>query len=232
MRFGRSFACALLATVMSAGCSDTREETQSHMRDHFERASDLHAAIINGDLARARESASWIREHEPMTSSPPSWDPYVERLRGAADQVIHASDVESVASAAGLIVRTCGTCHAALAEEMTFTASPSPPDDPATISHMQRHNWAAERLWEGLAIPSEEAWATGIQTLNESALGPEDLAAATLSPSELSTLTERVHELGEEGAQAVSWNARTSVYGRLISTCAACHQQFQRNEPS
>jgi cytochrome c553 len=216
-------AFSLTAVVLLAACSERGEDVQIHMQEHFEKASEVHAAIIQGDLDAARGPAGWIMEHEPIDKSRPSWDPYVETLRGAADQVRQAPDLQTAAMAASVMVRTCGSCHEALSDGVTFSASPLPPSDLSTVSHMQRHNWAAERMWEGLAIPSQEAWAQGIQSLAEVPLRPETLSPDSALAPQVAALVEQVHDLGEEGAQAVSWRTRTSVYGRLIATCASCH---------
>lgn len=223
-RTWRSAALVATGAVIVAACGDRGEEVRAHMQEHFTKAGEIHAAILRGDLAATREPASWIMQHEPIEGSPPSWDPYVETLRGAADQVRQAADVQTAAMAASVMVQTCGSCHAALSEGVIFTASPTPPSDPSTLSHMARHNWAAERMWEGLAVPSQEAWAQGIQLLAEIPLQPEAMSADSAVAGEVAALANQIHDLGEEGAQAVSWRTRTSVYGRLIATCASCHQ--------
>ena len=225
-------AFSVTAVVVVAACGGRGEEVQVHMQEHFEKASEVHAAVLRGDLDAAREPAGWIMEHQPIDGSPPTWDPYVETLRGAADQVRQAADLQTAAMATSVMVQTCGNCHVALSEGVTFSASPTPPSDPSTVSHMQRHNWAAERMWEGLAIPSQEAWSQGIQSLAELSLRPASLTADSTLDPQVAALADRVHDLGEEGAQAVSWRARTSVYGRLISTCGSCHQLLQSTGPS
>ncbi|MDH3456178.1 MAG: hypothetical protein OER90_04995 [Gemmatimonadota bacterium] len=227
----RRAAFSVAAVVIVAACQDRGEDVRIHMQEHFEKASEVHAAILQGDLDAARGPAGWIMEHEPIDESPPSWDPYVETLRGAADQVRQAADLRTAAMAASVMVRTCGNCHEALSDGVTFSASPLPPSDLSVVSHMQRHNWAAERMWEGLAIPSQEAWAQGIQSLAEVPLRPETLSTDSTSAVQVATLVEQVHDLGEEGAQAVSWRTRTSVYGRLIATCASCHLLLSAGPP-
>lgn len=227
----RRAALLVVAVVVVAACQNRGEDVRIHMQEHFEKAGEIHAAIIQGDLSAARAPAGWIMEHEPVDGSPPSWDPYVETLRGAADQVRQAADLRTAAMATSVMVGTCGNCHEALSEGVTFSASPIPPSDPSTVSHMLRHNWAAERMWEGLAIPSQEAWAQGIQLLAEVPLAPETLSADSALAGQIAALVEQVHNLGEEGAQAVSWRTRTSVYGRLIAACASCHRLVRSAGP-
>jgi mono/diheme cytochrome c family protein len=200
---------------------------REHMQGHFDEAMTVHAAVIDGDLESAKEAASWIVEHERV-DAPSGWDPHIASMRDVAQEVVDAESVGAAAHAASQLTRTCGGCHTALAPEATFTASPAPPDDPQIVPHMLRHNWAIERMWEGLTMSSVEAWNLGAQELSGT---PVSLDAMTVEAGEeqaVSALAQRVHQLGAQAANEVAWGGRTDVYGQLLATCAACHQRVRQ----
>lgn len=211
-----------VAVLAAVSCRSRTEAVRTHMQEHFTQAGLVHAAVVAGDLAAVAEAARWIAEHDPV-DAPASWDPYIATMRREALVLLTAADVEPAAAAAASLVRTCGDCHGSLSDGVTFTASPGPIPEPGAVPHMRRHNWAVERMWEGLALPSVEAWNEGAAALEEAPLTAEELNAEP----EAAALAQQVHDLGREAAATVSWRARTEVYGRLIATCAGCHQQLR-----
>lgn len=86
---------------------------------------------------------------------------------------------------------------------------------------MQRHQWAADRLWEGLIGPSDAAWSRGIRMLAEAPLHGTEPSWDTASDGD--ELARRVHELGSEAASALLPHARATVYGEMLGLCADCH---------
>jgi hypothetical protein len=211
-----------VAVLVAVSCRTRTEAVRTHMQEHFTQAGLVHAAVVAGDLAAVAAPARWIAEHDPV-DAPASWDPYISTMRREASVLLTASDIEAAAASAASLIRTCGDCHGSLSEGVTFTASPGPIPEPGAVPHMRRHNWAAERMWEGLAMPSVEAWNQGAAALDEAPLTAEELNAEP----EVTALAQHVHDLGRAAAAALTWRARTDVYGQLIATCAACHQQLR-----
>jgi len=215
-----------VVVLVAVSCRTRTDAVRTHMQEHFTQAGLVHAAVVGGDLATVAAPARWIAEHDPV-EAPASWDPYISTMRREASVLVTASDIEAAAASAANLIRTCGDCHGSLSAGVTFTASPGPIPEPGAVPHMRRHNWAAERMWEGLARPSVEAWNQGAAALEEAPLTAEELNAEP----DVAALAQHVHDLGREAAATVSWRARTEVYGRFIATCAACHQQLRAEEP-
>jgi cytochrome c553 len=197
------------------------------MQDHFDHAAAIHAAVIQGDVEASQESARWIVEHGQV-DAPSSWDAYIESMRSTAQQVLDAPGVGAAADAASRLTRTCGSCHSAHAPRATFTASPAPADDPQVVPHMLRHNWAIERMWEGLTMSSVDAWNRGAQELSGTPVSMDAMSVEEGAEDAVSALAHRVHQLGAQGANEVGWGGRTNVYGELLATCAACHQRVRQ----
>lgn len=218
------FAAAALAVV---SCRPRSEMVREHMQDHFDHATAIHAAVIEGDVEACLESARWIVEHEQI-NAPSSWDSHLVSMRSTAQQLIDAPGIGAAADAASRLTRTCGSCHSAYAPQATFTASPAPADDPQLVPHMLRHNWAIERMWEGLTMPSVEAWNLGAQELSGTPVSMDAMSIQEGEEDAVSALAHRVHQLAAQGANEVGWGGRTAVYGELLATCAACHQRVRQ----
>jgi len=230
MPYHRLFRTSVLLTAAGLAliaCRPRSEVVREHMQDHFDYATAIHAAIIDGDLEASREAARWVADHEGI-DAPSSWDSYLESMRSTAQQVANAPSVGAAADGASRLTRACGSCHSTLAPEATFTASPAPADDPMIVPHMLRHNWAIERMWEGLTMSSVEAWNLGAQELSGTPVSMDAMSVEEGAAEAVSALAHRVHQLGAQGAAEVGWGGRTDVYGQLLTTCAACHQRVRQ----
>ena len=217
---------------LSAQESVSEEESAAaeHMHDHLTQITTIRAFITMGRIEGTRQPANWLATHETLAELPSSYEPFVEFMRSSARQVENAEDLETAANAVSLMAQNCGNCHSAshVAVEFGFDDLPSEWSDSET--HMQRHQWAMDRLWEGLIGPSDAAWARGTAMLAEEALHATEVSAnATAAEAEeLENIAREVHELGRAGAGLTSPNDRSPVYGRILGLCAECHTRVGR----
>lgn len=191
-----------------------------HMADHYIRALDVQRAIIAGDLEGAREPATWIAEHATPRSMPKDWGPFTVAMQGAARKVNEAQTLEEAAQHAAEMGKVCGECHAATGAEVPIAAKLDPPKDKDPKSHMKRHHWAADRLWDGLTVPSNEAWEAGAYMLAEAPLHTID------TESEVMKIAEETHALGEKAVAEDNPNARAQILGQFLADCASCHTKL------
>ena len=89
---------------------------------------------------------------------------------------------------------------------------------------MRRHQWAMDRLWDALVVPSDDAWNAGALALAEAPLVPEQLTPSKSPAPRVAELAQTVHDLGLKAASADRGDARAEVYGELLATCAECHK--------
>jgi len=207
------------ATVPAAPAD--AEGLKAHMRRHFAAVSELQRAIARGHLDEARELARWLASHdEPM---PAAWAPAIEEMHVAARAVATARDLPTAASLAARLGRACSACHEAHHAVVTFAWEPPPDDGPALAAQMKRHQWAAARLWDGLVGPSDELWAEGTRVLATAHLDAVQ-AAHGVARGDVPALAARVRELAKRAGSITDHDARATLYGELLSTCAGCHQ--------
>lgn len=208
--------CAVVVSGLAA-CGN-QESPADHMQEHFAHVDAVRNAIISGDLEAAKAPAEWLAGHEAMEGIPTGWEQHVEQMRRSARMVVDAPDLATAANATAEMAGICGGCHQGLDEGAQFTIVVVPSEESGVVSHMLRHEWAADRLWEGLIGPSDESWSVGAAALGEAALAPMD------TPEEVGVLAQRVHELGKTANQTTGFRDRAALYGELITTCAECHR--------
>ncbi len=220
----RPVVCAVATLSLAAFTACSKPETTTdHMQRHFDEVADVKMAVIAGDLEATREPAEWLAEHEAVAGLPGDWEPYLAGMQDAAKKVAEAGDISHAAAATGEIALSCGACHMALDQGAQF-AFMSPPEAEGVTGHMMRHDWASDRMWDGLVGPSDEEWMKGAEGLQESPL----LGGSTAAQG----FAKRVHELGAQALEAADPAARAVIFGELIAACASCHQVAGDGPPS
>jgi hypothetical protein len=214
-------ALAILSLQPSPGY--TQEPTKQRMWSHFLAAADVQAAVIRGDLEATKEPASWLAEYDEP-GLPEGSEAFSRELQRAGARVVEATTIEAAGAATGRIAAACGSCHREYypGMEPTGNVEPPPGEEGDVATHMVRHAWASDRLWEGLVLPSNPAWEEGADAFAGVPLATDDLAFE--NPEGVRALANRNHELGRRAGLETEPSLRARTYGELISTCAACHQ--------
>ncbi|MBW1878043.1 MAG: hypothetical protein JRJ84_06765 [Deltaproteobacteria bacterium] len=138
-----------------------------------------------------------------------------------ATQGGEAQDIEAASEAIAELAKTCGDCHASVEGGPTFDPTTLPPLEEGVKSHMARHIWAADRMWEALIMPSDSAWERAIVMLGEGAVEEHEMPEAILRSPRALELRKLVHTLA--GEDAPTPGVRTQIYGTLLAACAECH---------
>lgn len=195
---------------------------REHMHQRFSSTNAIGHAIAFGDLDRAKSEARTVADlDEPDVL--PQWKPYFENLKTAAAQVADADDLASAANALAEVGRRCARCHEATDAKLTFARSALPIDTRALPRQMAGHEWAVERMWEGLIANDDARWDDGTSALaagrlaitaESGALGIADDAA-------------RVRAFAARARKAVNVDDRARLYGELLGTCASCHAKIR-----
>ena len=208
-----------------AEVSPEESAAADHMHEHLTQISIIKAYVIMGDLDSTREPANWLATHETMESLPASYEPFVEFMRSSARQVVDASDLNEAGAAVSLMAQNCGNCHVASNLNVEFGYDDLPAGWSDNETHMQRHQWAVDRMWEGLIGPSDGAWYRGTSMLAEEPLHATDVSddVTAEEAAALEQLAASVHELGAQGAETEGLTDRSRIYGKILGMCADCH---------
>lgn len=228
-----SFAVLAIAAVAPGVTAEEtivgkESDVSGLMHDRLEEMTAIRASIVMGDLDGARAPASTLLAREQTPGRATELEPYVEALRNSAAQVVRAQTIESAASAVSMMAASCGYCHMARSVGLQFGYDQLPADLADTRTHMQRHQWAIDRMWEGMIGPSAGAWKRGTKMLDGEALHAEYIVGVR-DPEQAAVanaLAARLHELGRDGADASTPAARSDVYSEMLSLCANCHRRL------
>lgn len=202
----------------------TVRRTPEAMRDHFTSGVLIRDALIAGDLALAKWNATWLAEHEPDPGIE-SWSPLMTDLRARARKIVEAPDLATAAAATAGLALECGRCHKANGASPRFVESDPRVAASGPRPHMLEHQWAAERMWEGLIGANETTWNTGVAGLAVAPLGQDEIFANATATQRIAALAAEVHSLGADGGKVQTWSERATVYGHLLATCATCHAE-------
>ena len=207
------------AVLAQENPDDSISAIADHMHEHLDQVNAIKAAVIAGRLEDVREPASWLANHEE-----PAALPSVAEMRRYAARAAAAEDLVTAAAAVSEIARSCGDCHQANGIKVAFGFGAPPTDEFDSVkTQMQRHLWAADRMWAGLIGPSDKAWQRGTQILAEVELVGSDISAASGQQTQIGKLVERAKAVGKQGNQAASVELRSGLYGEFLSLCATCH---------
>jgi cytochrome c553 len=200
--------------------TQAERDVTKHMPQHFVYAHDVVDAIIDGDLERAQTVAKKVADHR-TNSMPADWWPYVRDMRAAAQAIERADSLEAAGAASGRLVLACGNCHSFLGGGPIVPPVPVPDRDSAGC--MLQHRWATERLWLGLAVPSEDAWKQGADVFKQTTGCPEALSGGPSDPSIFAEAARAMREQSASAHSAATLEKRASLYGRMLATCGTCH---------
>lgn len=217
---------------LSAQQAVSEEETvaAAHMHNHLTYITTIRAFITMGLLEGTRQPAHWLATHETLSDIPVSFEPFIEFMRSSARQVEKAEDLGTAAAAVSLMAQNCGNCHRASNVDVEFGFDALPAQWSDSETHMQRHQWAMDRLWEGMIGPSDAAWTRGTDMFAEEPLHAVEVSASVTTSEAriLENIAREVHELGAAGASLTALNDRSQVYCRILGLCADCHTRVGR----
>jgi len=227
-----AFAAAAAAAVLAVGTGCARGTgpapgpQAARMSEHFTRAGQLYAAVAGGRIDSVRVRAQEILDHETGEGLPARSMGYVDELRSFTSLAARAPDLESAASSVARVGAACGACHTYLKRGPRYGGqiqTGPPPEESDVAGRMHRHRWAADRLWEGLIGPSDEAWRAGAVVLRDAALYTDALTRDVAQYEQVTKLTWTVHEIGARADVMTDRHQRAGLYGELLGTCARCH---------
>lgn len=213
---------AIAAELPSRTSSPTAAKMTEHMRD----AGSIKEAVIAGDLDDARAAARRLSEQLVADELPEAQRPRAREAVRLAEVALSTDDLAVAASAVAGLGLVCGECHAAVLggpKDLAIGGVPTPAEhDPK--AQMARHQWAADRMWLALVSRTDDTWQTAAQALADAPLDIKDITADVELTEDVLGLPDRVHELGRRARTTGSWDARATIYGEVLASCAACHR--------
>lgn len=217
---------AFLALFAIGGCTWGFQGSNGEipeMHNNLSKTVDIQTGVIQGDLDKAQAAAQWLISRQAQNSFPPSAKVFEDEILESASIISTATELMAVAIQASRIAASCGSCHQASGGGPNFVVGTKSPTGDSQEEQMLRHLWAADRMWEGLVGPSDEAWIAGATAMAKT----QPALAQAFRDSAMVQATEgflgEVNRLAEEALRASDLAGRADVYGRLLGTCNRCH---------
>ncbi len=195
----------------------TEVEMVAIMENHYLSAISAHDSLIRNDLPAFRGHLARLAGQELPSNAPEGWKAPHGKLRDAARGAEGATELARAGAVMGEVAGACGACHVGHINGPLYQDPAAPLGADAVSDGMMSHQWATERLWEGVTGPRDDAWTRGAAALAQSSVFV-DAPGSSLHERE-----QALRTMGEEARSANTLAVRTAAYGRLLATCAACH---------
>jgi hypothetical protein len=215
---------AVALTIVAVNAQERSGSTRAaYMRGHLADAIPLHDAIARGDLATARTHAMNLLSRTSDVTFPTGSVVYFELLKQSATKVIEARTIEVAGRSASTLLSRCGQCHRAM--HVRIPLSPTPEARVGgVVGQMIDHQRAADLLLEGLVSPSESQWQAGAEAFARTRLEPRDMPGGKLA-ERARVANALLQSLATAATDARRPPDQAQVYGRVLATCARCHQE-------
>jgi cytochrome c553 len=169
----------------------------------------MHDAVVDGDFAQARETATKLAEPRDIADMPEAWRPWLVVMRESAKRASGDWSHQDAARTVTEVGRSCGGCHA-------FTGG-GPPDSAGDPPEgFGRHGWAAKAMWVSLIRGDEGGFRASGEVLRGADLGKVSKKEAAV-----------FRQLATRATHAQSRAVMADTYGELLGTCAGCHDRLR-----
>jgi mono/diheme cytochrome c family protein len=203
----------------TSGTPESDSPTERLMQEHFKSANAIRLAVIAGNRDEIFKPSRKLVYLSDVEELPPSWQGPVQRMQNSAERLKDSNDMATAAAAMADVGTSCGLCHQKLGGPHSELQAP-PSSNGSLVERMQQHAWATERLWEGLYVPSSEAWSAGIAVLTDRPFPDEVLRERGVYARSAAQDFAKVVATAPREANA---EQKAAVYAKLLTTCAACH---------
>ena len=192
------------------------------MRGHFDAVRDIELALIRNRLDLARLHAREL-ERAPSRPGAASWEQAMIAMRQSAARLADAQTIAEAIPRATELAAQCASCHQSTGAVATFAWRPEPDDDGTAAARMQRHQWAAERVWQGLVGPSDQMWQQGMTILATTPLVASELTADPDLLPEVERLSRELSERAHRARLIDRASQRQAAFADILEVCASCH---------
>jgi hypothetical protein len=181
----------------------------------------IEVALVFDRLDDAREHARVLADLAPDAHI---GGDALRSVRERAGEIVRSPSARAALPTFAELASACGDCHEGLRIDVRPSGAAEPADDGSVTARMARHQWAAERLFDGLIGPSDARWREGLVVLAGPPLLPDAMSDARDRYAALEAIGARLAALaGGERETPPDRSARAYAYARVLEACAGCH---------
>jgi cytochrome c553 len=202
--------------------------TKLHMRGKLGELRTAEHALVRGKLLDGKVSARAIAT-APDEAELADWKRKLANVRQLANEVAEASTTEDALERLPAVAAACAECHVATGGWPKLARAPKvPPDGEGAVPRMARHQWAVDRMWDGMIGGAEDSWRAGLEVL---AATPPPYSVVRGDEVALGRELQRTATTALQHRYIDSLDDRAQQYGQLLVTCAACHDTHAKTQP-
>lgn len=218
----------LALTLAGCGSAVAGPPVAGEMHERFALLTEARDHVIHGRLAEARASGEGLAALESPKRLPRSWRPWLRTVDAKAEAIAKAPDLLQAALAVGQAASACGGCHVDNRGGPSLEgAAGIPPQAWEPGANMPLHKWSVDWMWLGLVAHDDAAWRRGAGELDSQPLTYRFEGAPP--PGHKPQLEQLVYVIAEQAVDAPP-NARGTLMGQLLATCAECHTRTATGE--
>lgn len=197
-----------------------------HMQRHFDDLHQIERLLVAGKLDDAKSLAFLLTKPASDPGMAP-WAAESADVVEAARALAAAPGIDEACRREARVAAACAECHFRTQKVPIFPVpSPAPAEGPLPAARMARHQWAVDRLWEGIVAGADHPWHEGLDVLASTPLPFTPITDAPALAAHLQELARSALAKQKEGAETLEDRAR--VYGEILVTCAACHSSIKQ----
>ena len=191
---------------------------------HFAFLTAAKDSLLFSDIKGAGESLSWVANPDEETRHPEAWKTLVAGQKSIAAEAEGSESVLVLSTTVAKLGRTCGECHQAL--DVTPNVAVKEPKHRGLDfkDHMAGHKWALDKMWAGLATPSDQSWVEGAKLLADAPTHLRSLSDYGDDADKAMDLAMQVHGLAADATTETDLDARVEIFGTFLAACAYCHE--------
>jgi len=210
----RDYILIALAAAVCGRPATGEPVTRHHMASHLGDLRDIERMLLAGQLDDARTRAFLLTRQ-------PSDDALSQAVEDAAAALVQAPTIPDAIRLEAKVAAACAGCHVQSPRPLLAPVAPeAPPPTPSLKTRMARHQWAADRLWEGVVLGDERRWRQGLEVL---AMRPVAMPKGDGLARRLQA--QAIDALGAFEQRSDTYATRAQAYGEMLVTCAACHRE-------
>jgi cytochrome c553 len=186
------------------------------MLSHYADTVALRRGIVAGKLAEAQAAAAAVAADGWTPRLRGDYQPHVTAVRESARAAQKAPNLQQAARELGELAKECASCHV----KFGGPGSPVAPEQlsAADDATMVAHAVGTDRAWEGLVLPSDYSWASGMQLLLDAPSLNSDVADVAAAARQLRSLAEK--------GRSADGDQRAEVFANILLTCSGCHERL------
>lgn len=190
--------------------------TRAYMLTHYADTGALRRGLVAGKLADAQAAAAAVAADGWTPRLRGDYQPHLAAVREAARAIQQAPNSQQAARGLATLAGACATCHVKFAGPRGLTAPEqlSEAQDPTMVAHAV----GVDRAWEGLILPSDPSWSSGMELLLDAPSLDSDVADVSAAARHLRTLAQR--------GRTADGEQRGEIFANLLLTCAGCHERL------